>query len=219
MAPDLPGHGGSVGFTDPHAYTLDGIREGLRQLIAHLPARPTLMGYSMGGRLAWHYALQHSDTLEKLILIGANPGMMDPAAREERLAEDALRAQQLENSSLEVFLQEWESLPVLRSQECIPDPWKQRMRQRRRTQNPRELAQSLRLAGTGTQQPRPESWSKLTCPVHWVVGAQDNKFKEIASQMVNTQPGFQLSIIPEVGHTAHLENSLVFYKNVWPNVP
>jgi pimeloyl-ACP methyl ester carboxylesterase len=68
---DLPGHG----LTGPHPearYSFADMAEFVDHFVAALRLeRFSLAGNSMGGAVAWHYALRHPEKLDKLILIDA----------------------------------------------------------------------------------------------------------------------------------------------------
>src|SRR5688572_5941069 len=82
FAPDLPGHGDAA---HRRPATIDAC-------VAYLRALPfdgyVLGGYSMGGRIALHAALAMPDRVGRLVLVGASPGIADPAERVERRAQD-----------------------------------------------------------------------------------------------------------------------------------
>jgi pimeloyl-ACP methyl ester carboxylesterase len=67
------------------------------------------------------------------------------------------------------------------------------------------LAESLRLAGTGTQEPVWGLLDSVTTPVHLIVGALDGRF--VASNMALRDELRQASfhLIAGAGHAAHLE--------------
>lgn len=78
---DLPGHGltrapaGYIGSTDGNVAVID-------ELTRRLGApRFVLGGNSMGGGVAWSYALAHPERLRGLILVDAAGGPPDPAAK------------------------------------------------------------------------------------------------------------------------------------------
>lgn len=68
---DLPGHG----LTGPDAqsrYSFGEMAEVVDRFVTQLGiARFTIAGNSMGGAIAWHYALAHPDKVERLILVDA----------------------------------------------------------------------------------------------------------------------------------------------------
>src|SRR3954470_7591276 len=82
IVPDLPGHGQSLHRTPSFDATSAYVR-------ALAPSTPfTLLGYSMGGRIALHAALQLAGAIDRLVLVGASPGLQDEKERAERKAED-----------------------------------------------------------------------------------------------------------------------------------
>ncbi|HEX6785940.1 MAG TPA: alpha/beta fold hydrolase, partial [Acidimicrobiales bacterium] len=73
---DAPGHGGSsAGRAD--------LTEGAA-LLGAAGGRATYVGYSMGGRLALHLALDHPDHVDALVLLGATAGIEDEEERAAR---------------------------------------------------------------------------------------------------------------------------------------
>src|SRR5436305_10644375 len=110
LAPGLRGHGTSSG-REP--VTLPAV---IDDVLASAPRRFVLAGYSMGGRIGLHVALADPARVERLILIGASPGIADPAEREERRREDERLANELEGSGIEAFADRWSRAPVLTGQ-------------------------------------------------------------------------------------------------------
>src|SRR5579862_7283141 len=82
LVPDIRGHGAA---TDLEPVSLAAV---LGDLAALAPERFTLAGYSMGGRIALHAALAFGARIERLVLIGASPGLDDPDERRARRAAD-----------------------------------------------------------------------------------------------------------------------------------
>src|SRR3954449_1227018 len=99
LVPDLPGHGQAALRTP----SFDAVTAYVRALAP--PSSFTLAGYSMGGRLAVHAALTLRP--ERLVLIGAGPGLQDPAERAERRAADDALADRIEQIGIEAFAAEW----------------------------------------------------------------------------------------------------------------
>src|SRR5215212_7742503 len=106
LAPDLPGHGDFAGRRPASFAACDAY---LRAL-ARGPF--TLAGYSMGGRIALHAALSLGPAVERLVLIGASPGIADPVERAERAASDAALADRIESIGVEAFVREWGAQPL-----------------------------------------------------------------------------------------------------------
>ncbi len=195
VAVDAPGHG------DSGAIAAD-LPDGARQLGA-TGGRATYIGYSMGGRLCLHLAVSRPDLIERLVLVSATAGIDDPAERQRRRAADEALADTIERDGLESFLQRWVAQPLFAG---LDDP---DLDDRRRN-TVAGLAASLRLAGTGTQQPLWARLPDLDVPVLLVAGADDLKFVAAAERMSGLLPRPTLEVIAGAGHTAHLEQPAAF---------
>lgn len=199
LAIDAPGHGDS--------------RNGKRNLvecgndIAESMELGCLVGYSMGARMSLHTALQHPEMVNQLVLISGTAGISDANERQARIDSDENLADHIEDVGVAVFIEEWLANPMFRglSQEKAQIP--------ERVRNSSEgLANSLRFAGTGTQQPLWDRLHELQMPVLLVAGQRDAKFVQLAERMHQLIPSSSLHIIEESGHTVHLENHDEFVK-------
>jgi 2-succinyl-6-hydroxy-2,4-cyclohexadiene-1-carboxylate synthase len=196
IAPDLRGHGSA---SDLEPVTLE---EVLADIDGLAPPRFTLAGYSMGGRLALHFALAHPERVERLILIGASPGIADPEQRAERRRADEQLADWIERASIEEFAGRWEGTPVLADQ---PPKVLEAVREDRLRSTPEGLSRALRGLGTGALASLWGRLGALNMPVVLVAGERDRKFTEIAEQMAAAIPGAQVEVVANAGHAVHLE--------------
>ena len=72
IIPDLIGHGRSESPASRSAYHLDAVSQQLSSLLDYLDATPaSIVGYSMGGRIALNFAVNHPEKVRSLALIGA----------------------------------------------------------------------------------------------------------------------------------------------------
>jgi 2-succinyl-6-hydroxy-2,4-cyclohexadiene-1-carboxylate synthase len=188
FAPDLPGHGDAQGRRPA---TFDAVAAYLAALKLE---RFTLCGYSMGGRLALDFALRHPARVERLVLIGATPGIADAAARAERRRADLALADRIEAIGLEAFVDEWGAQPLFAGQ---PRGVAALAREDRLRSTASGLAAALRGMGTGAMTPLGDRLGELAMPVTWVVGEHDATFRALAPP--------DAVVIPGAGHAAHLE--------------
>jgi 2-succinyl-6-hydroxy-2,4-cyclohexadiene-1-carboxylate synthase len=197
QAPDLRGHGAAA---DVRPVSLEAVIEDLDAVVPQQGA--TLAGYSMGGRIALHYAIQRPGRLRRLTLIGASPGLADPAERHARRSADAHLADRIERMGIEAFAAEWARLPLWDGM----DPRAAAAAHEDRLRNSAHgLAAALRGLGTGALQPLWDRLGELTVPVTLVVGERDAKFRAIARHMEPLLPLERLQAVPGAGHAAHLE--------------
>jgi 2-succinyl-6-hydroxy-2,4-cyclohexadiene-1-carboxylate synthase len=167
------------------------------------PERVTLAGYSMGGRLALHFALAHPERIERLVLVGASPGIADAAERDERRRADEGLADWIERSTIEEFAAQWETTRVLSGQ---PAPVLAAVREDRLRNTPAGLARALRGLGTGALPPLWDRLPELAMPAALLVGERDPKFRVIAERMAARMPGASLNVVAGSGHAVHLED-------------
>ena len=166
--------------------------------------RTTVVGYSMGGRLALYLALRHPGRCAALFLESASPGLEDAAERGARRRSDAETAARLESGDFEMFLRAWYSQPLFASlarreglvEETIGA---------RRGNDPAELARALRGMGTGAQPSLWEELPGLVAPTLAVAGELDEKFVGISRRMAGASPNARAAVVPGAGHNVHDE--------------
>lgn len=166
--------------------------------------RGVWVGYSMGGRLCLHVALEHPSVVDGLVLVGATAGIADPQERARRRHDDERLATRIEQEGVEQFLAEWLARPMFAG---LPDDPSDR--EDRRRNGAAGLAGALRLAGTGAQEPlwhRLADLAVLGIPVLVVAGELDEKFKVEARRLAaGIGPTARMRWVPGAGHAAHLE--------------
>ncbi len=211
IAIDLLGHGGSDSPADPARYRMERCVEDLISVFNHLGLeRASLLGYSLGGRVALHMAAAHPDRVRALVLESASPGLADPTERATRVASDEALADFIEREGLGAFVDRWEQLPLFASQARLPASIRAELRAQRLQNNPRGLANSLRGLGTGAQTPLWDRLPGLRMPTLLIAGELDQKFTAIARSMASALPNARLALVPEAGHTVHLEQPEIF---------
>src|SRR5690606_20543359 len=140
--PDLRGHGAA---SDVRPVDYPGIRA---DLLALAPARFTLAGYSMGGRIALRLALdpEAAGRVDRLVLVGASPGLRTAGERAARRAADEALAGEIERDGIEPFARRWAAQPLFADQ---PPHVRERAHAERLRSTPAGLAAALRGVGTG----------------------------------------------------------------------
>jgi 2-succinyl-6-hydroxy-2,4-cyclohexadiene-1-carboxylate synthase len=199
IAPDIRGHGSA---SEREPVDLESVIGDIDELVEG--GRFTLVGYSMGGRIALHAALVLRGRIERLVLIGASPGISDKIEREVRLQSDERLARWIEREpSIEKVAKRWEQTPVLEGQ---PPKVARFVHANRLLNTPGGLARALRGLGTGVLPSAWEHLGALEMPVVLVVGERDTKFRAVAGQMEPLLQWCEIVVVPDVGHAVHLED-------------
>ncbi|KAH9707758.1 protein PHYLLO [Citrus sinensis] len=239
---DLPGHGGSkmqnhvakatqeittkatqeitTKATQEITLSIDVIADVLYKLIEQItPGKVTLVGYSMGARIALYMALRFSDKIKGTVIISGSPGLRDNIARKIRRAEDDSRACALVTHGLQVFLDTWYTGELWESLRSHPH-FNRIVASRLLHEDVQSLSKALSDLSVGRQPPLWEDLKLCSTPLLIVVGEKDKKFKSIAEKMCyelsHDEKGsddlrnqiYEMVEIPNCGHAVHLENPL-----------
>ena len=208
---ELPGHGtappiaAGAGGGPARWFTAAGER--LRDACTTLAAPPVLVGYSMGGRLALYTALRFPRAVRGLIVVAADPGNEDAAARAERLSRDEALARQLaaarDEAAFTAWLQRWYEAPLfgsLRHHPHFDDLLRRRLRGR-----PASLAAALRGLSVAVQPVLWEALPRLQIPALFIAGADDAKYRAVADRIATLGAPWERAVCPGAAHAVHLE--------------
>jgi 2-succinyl-6-hydroxy-2,4-cyclohexadiene-1-carboxylate synthase len=190
---DLPGHGESAD-----------IRADLRtsaSLLGEACGVGTYIGYSLGGRVCLHLALQAPHLVQRLALLGANPGITNEDERARRRAADDQLAQRLVEVGVPAFIDDWVALPLFAGL-ALSDA----DRAERLANTAEGLASSLQFCGAGTQLPLWDRLLELTMPVLTMAGSLDDAYEAICERVASAVPDGTFATIHGVGHAAHLQS-------------
>jgi 2-succinyl-6-hydroxy-2,4-cyclohexadiene-1-carboxylate synthase len=190
---DLPGHG-------ENAATTASLEESADLLAETLPDEPFILGgYSLGGRVALHFALRHPERLRHLVVLSATPGILDVEEREARRERDEELAQRIERIGADEFLIEWLAQPMFQT---LP---RDALERAARSSDASGLADSLRRAGTGTQRDLTHPLGGLNVATSILAGTKDAKFVGEAARLQGAIPMSVSALVDDAGHAAHLE--------------
>ena len=211
VAPDLPGHGrspridpapGDPGDVDRLAAT--------GRALAAAAGRGTYVGYSLGGRCCLHLALgERRAAVDRLVLVGAHPGIVEPEAREQRRAADDELARRLElagDEGLPSFVDEWLAGPLFAHLDVAAAD-----RPSRLVNTASGLAWALRHLSTGIQAPLWDRLGEIEIPVLVVSGADDDKFRAIGERTASAiGANARVAVVQRAGHAAPFEQPEAF---------
>jgi len=130
---------------------------------------PVVLGYSLGGRLALHALLARPDLWRAAVIVSAHLGLLDPAERAARLADDARWAARFRNDPGTAVVDDWNARSVFGGRPpTIP---------RSAAAYDREaLAAALTDWSLGQQEALADRLSTLALPILWIAGQHDARF-------------------------------------------
>ena len=202
VAPDLRGHGDSS-WSSSADYRLDAYRADVEGLVDYLGLeRFVLVGMSLGGATAIHFAGRHAEKLSALVLVDVGPQMSGGAGR-ERLRNFSA---QPPLPSVDAFVERAMTFNPRRKPELLRRSLLHNLRQDDNGMwvwkyDPR------RMAPTGADPARrgEAMWAsveRISCPTLVVKGAQSELFMASdAEALVNRLPSPEFVQIEGAGHT------------------
>lgn len=211
VALDFLGHGKSEAPNAPLRYRMEWCVADLREILDELEiATANLLGYSMGGRVALHFANAYPERVTSLILESASPGIQNEAERDARRASDAELAEKIEREGIAKFVEYWTNLPLFATQTRLPESAREKLKQQRLQNSALGLANSLRGLSVGVQASLWNVLPGIRIPTLLIAGQRDEKFSTLAREMSNAMPNAEMNIVTDAGHTVHLEQPKIF---------
>ena len=203
FAVDLPGFGDSVG--DPGPYTMEAYADGLAaELDARRIERVALVGGSMGGTVAQHFALRHPSRLSRLLLVATGGAARDPAAGLRRAGE--IETAEWDDALITSIVAGFFRTP--------PGTW---------------AADSRRIAGRASQRAAVEAArsntlsrtidraAEIRVPTLIIQGRHDRaRTPEDGAALRERIPGARLEVLEHSGHTPQLEEPDAFHALALP---
>jgi 2-succinyl-6-hydroxy-2,4-cyclohexadiene-1-carboxylate synthase len=212
---DLLGHGASDAPSDPRRHAIPRQAADLAHLLRRMRAAPaTIVGYSMGARVALRMAVDEPGIVEALILESPSAGIADDGERAARRTSDGDLADDIERDGIVPFVTRWESLPMFAGERRLPAATQARIRRARRANRPEALAASLRGAGQGSMAPLFDRLSAIAVPTLLVAGGSDTVGIERAQAVADGIPDARLVTISGAGHAPHREKQTEFRRLV-----
>jgi pimeloyl-ACP methyl ester carboxylesterase len=204
LAPDLPGFGASAGLPGP--YTMEAYADGVAALLdARGLARVAVVGGSMGGVVAQHFALRHPTRLARLLLVATGGAMGDPAAGLARA--DEVAAAPWDATAVE---------PVVRGFFRDPPP-PERLAEYRRIALMGSHAAAVEAARSNARSRTLERLGEIAVPTLIIQGRHDRaRTPEHGAAMRDRIPGARLEVLEGAGHTPQLEEPDAFHALALP---
>ncbi len=206
IAPDLPGHGKSFPIENPDDYKIETIARRLNMLLEILGFnKAIIIGYSMGGRIAYTFAARYPEKVTALLIESSTPGIKNEDEREARRNSDKKLAEMILSKGVRAFTDYWLSLPLFGTLQNIDLRLLEKLRIEKNKNHPIGLANSLLFTGTGNMQPVWDKLKNFNFSSLLINGTADKKYSEINKKASKLLPDCKLSEIPDAGHNTHFE--------------
>ena len=168
----------------------------------------TLLGYSMGGRLALTMLSLSPRCWERAIIVSASPGLGSEEEKTARLLVDQGWSLRFLDEDWDEVVADWNGQPVFAHDPPDRLP-------RLESDFDRETLFKALAAGSVSLQPdyRNELRS-LNRPILWIAGEHDVKYRALAEECAALNPLFSSAILPNAGHRAPWGNPTAFREAV-----
>jgi len=207
---DLPGHGLTSAPAD-YQGSIEAYRDVVAEFVrARNLQRFAIAGSSMGGNVAWEYALSHPEQVEALILVDASGW---PETRAE-FANDPPVFKLLRNPVLGPLLRDIDNTRLIRGgleasfgdPALVDDAMVQRYSELSRAPRHRDILLQMTLGFRSRNYATPERLAGLRMPVLILSGDRDNLVPvEHARQFNQAIAGSELVVFEGIGHIPHEE--------------
>ncbi len=182
-------------FADGRGCSLAEFGEALCREVEREDEEPVLVGYSLGGRLGLHALLAKPSLWKAAVIASAHPGIGGEEDRVLRMAEDARWAAHALTGEWEAFLERWNTQGILR-RSLGPG-----LADRGDLESRREaVARGFMEWSLGKQDDLRPRLGEVPCPVLWMTGAEDEKFRALAEEAVACLPDAWHCIVASAGH-------------------
>ncbi|MFI5316455.1 MAG: alpha/beta fold hydrolase [Myxococcota bacterium] len=220
IALDQRGHGGSTNSGVSEVYSVPNLVEDLRAAFDALGlARADLLGHSLGGVVALHFALAHPERVASLVLMDTSPMPLKFRSSESVRAGIAAFARERGMGALAKRMREMAAAnPAVppaakRSEERMgSDAFWERIQRKHEAMDP--VAWDALSSELGRLASVVDRLGEIRCPTTVVVGAEDAAFLEPADEMERRIAGVRRVTIPDAAHSPQLENSAEWFEAI-----
>ena len=169
--------------------------------------KPSILGYSMGGRLALHALIENPEMYSCGIIVSANYGLDSMEERKKRLILDNEWSKAFIGDPWSILMDKWNNQSVFKDSQS--NYVREESNFSRKT-----LSEALNIWSLGNQNFLKTEIENLSTPILWCVGEFDSKFLEIAKNIQFQNKKSKITVIQNAGHRVPWENPKEFILKV-----
>ena len=209
---DLPGHGRSVSTAVALKNGFGSCHQHIKFALDALNIQTfTLIGYSLGGRIALDYARTQNDPrLTHLILESCHTGLDSNEEKQKRYQFDLAWAERFSTQSIEESLYQWYQQPIF---EDLTNQQKLDIIEQRSHNYGVFLANMLLSTSLANQQCALPFLTKTSLPITYFHGQKDTKFSKIAI-LIPQNKNIKIECFNAVGHNTHQQDPINYANNI-----
>jgi 2-succinyl-6-hydroxy-2,4-cyclohexadiene-1-carboxylate synthase len=177
-----------------------------------LPVR--LVGYSMGGRIAWHMLLLEPALFRSAVIVSANVGLATAEERDRRLEWETLWAHKWQTLSPELAWSEWKKLEVFGPSKGLswgPELGLDRWKDVDPIWLSKRLSLDMRFRGLSRQDNLALRIPELKVPTLAITGSHDKAYTDQLPKLRTLSPNIQTEVVKGSGHRLLWEKPLEFF--------
>lgn len=180
-------------FTNQTRQTASEWGEEFAEHVASIDPAPSIIGYSMGGRLALHAMIARPRLFKRAVLISTGLGIEDAERRENRKKADERWAERFETEQWSDVIAAWNAQDVFAGSPPMDE--------RREVDFNRDaLGAALRFWSPAAHEPLAEKLRTIEAPVLLVAGARDARYVREAELAAGSLRNGDVWVVPGAGH-------------------
>ncbi|MEO1509765.1 MAG: alpha/beta fold hydrolase [Cyanobacteria bacterium J06633_23] len=162
-----------------------------------------LLGYSLGGRLAWHALVAKPDLWTGAIIVSADVGITIRQKKKQCLRRDRIWANRFLTEPWDDLLAEWDNLPVFCHRPC-PTPRLEADFDRQK------IARAFEVYSKGRMDDLRSQITNLPIPITYVTGDADHRYQQIGTELTAQSSNIRHVSIQNAGHRVPWEQPDAF---------
>ena len=158
----------------------------------------TLVGYSLGGRIALHWPQDQWHRIARMILISVHGGLTDLSEKKARLQQDEQWSLRFLNDRWEQVMSDWNAQEVFKEDTL-------RIQRNATDYNREMLSTALVNWSLGTQQEKFSHLKSAPFKIKYCYGLEDTKYVKYAHKLIQDSFSWDFRSF-QAGHSVHLSH-------------